>query len=31
MKIWHISDTHIQHGQLRIPDGIDIVVNSVDG
>ena len=30
MKIWHISDTHSQHGQLQIPDGIDLVVHSGD-
>jgi Icc-related predicted phosphoesterase len=30
MKIWHISDTHMNHSQLQIPDGIDIVVHSGD-
>jgi len=30
MKIWHISDTHMQHGLLTIPDGIDTVVHSGD-
>jgi Icc-related predicted phosphoesterase len=30
MKIWHISDTHMLHEQLVIPDGIDVVVHSGD-
>ena len=30
MKIWHISDTHMNHGQLQVPDGIDVVVHSGD-
>jgi Icc-related predicted phosphoesterase len=30
MKIWHISDTHMNHGQLTIPSGIDMVVHSGD-
>lgn len=30
MKIWHISDTHSQHGQLQVPPDIDIVVHSGD-
>ena len=30
MKIWHISDTHSLHGQLDVPEGIDIVVHSGD-
>lgn len=30
MKVWHISDTHGLHGQLQVPDGIDIVVHSGD-
>lgn len=30
MKIWHISDTHMNHSQLVIPDGIDLVVHSGD-
>ena len=30
MKIWHISDTHGLHGQLQVPDGIDVVVHSGD-
>ncbi len=30
MKIWHISDTHMNHGQLVIPDGIDMVIHSGD-
>lgn len=30
MKLWHISDTHGLHEQLRVPDGIDIVVHSGD-
>ena len=28
--IWHISDTHLNHDQLEIPDGIDIVVHTGD-
>lgn len=30
MKLWHISDTHNNHWQIRPPDGIDIVVHSGD-
>lgn len=30
MKIWHISDTHMNQGQLEIPTGIDLVVHSGD-
>jgi len=30
MKIWHISDTHTYHDQLRIPEGIDMVIHSGD-
>jgi len=30
MKVWHISDTHSQHDQLTIPDGIDTVIHSGD-
>ena len=30
MKLWHISDTHGLHGQLQVPDGIDIVVHTGD-
>lgn len=30
MKIWHISDTHANHAQLQVPDGIDVVVHSGD-
>lgn len=30
MKVWHISDTHSLHGQLQVPDGIDVVVHSGD-
>ncbi len=30
MKIWHISDTHMNHDKLQIPDGVDIVVHSGD-
>ena len=30
MKIWHISDTHMNHGQLQIPEGVDLVVHSGD-
>jgi len=30
MKIWHISDTHTYHEQLRIPEGIDMVIHSGD-
>ena len=30
MKIWHISDTHMNHDQLEIPAGCDLVVHSGD-
>ena len=30
MKIWHISDTHMNHGQLQVPEEIDVVVHSGD-
>jgi len=30
MKILHISDTHMCHNQLMIPDGIDTVIHSGD-
>ena len=30
MKIWHISDTHGSHKDLRIPEGIDVVIHSGD-
>ena len=30
MKIWHISDTHIHHDLLTIPNGIDLVIHSGD-
>jgi len=30
MKIWHISDTHMNHDQLVVPPDIDIVVHSGD-
>lgn len=30
MNIWHISDTHGFHGQLKAPEGIDIVIHSGD-
>ena len=30
MKIWHISDTHEMHDQLKVPDGIDMVIHSGD-
>ena len=29
-KIWHISDTHGHHAQLKIPDNVDIVIHSGD-
>ena len=28
MKIWHISDTHMNHAHLQIPADVDVVVNS---
>lgn len=30
MRCWHISDTHMNHGQLQVPDGIDVVIHSGD-
>jgi Icc-related predicted phosphoesterase len=30
MRIWHISDTHGSHGDLTVPDGIDMVIHSGD-
>jgi Icc-related predicted phosphoesterase len=30
MKTWHISDTHMNHSQLVIPDGVDVVIHSGD-
>jgi Icc-related predicted phosphoesterase len=30
MKIWHISDTHSKHSQLKVPDNIDLVIFSGD-
>lgn len=30
MRIWHISDTHGHHKQLRIPENIDLVIHSGD-
>ena len=30
MKLWHISDTHMNHGQLVVPPDIDVVVHSGD-
>lgn len=30
MKIWCISDTHCKEDQLRIPEGIDMVIHSGD-
>lgn len=30
MKIWHVSDTHTYHDQLKIPEEIDIVIFSGD-
>ena len=29
-KIWHISDTHAHHKQLKVPKDIDIVIHSGD-
>jgi len=29
-KIWHISDTHGHHSQLKVPPDIDIVIHSGD-
>jgi len=30
MNLWHISDTHMLHEQLPVPEGIDVVVHSGD-
>ena len=30
MKIWHISDSHGFHKQLRAPEGIDLVIHTGD-
>lgn len=30
MRAWHISDTHGNHNQLQIPEGIDLVIHSGD-
>lgn len=30
MKVWHISDTHMHHNHLVVPDEIDIVIHSGD-
>jgi len=30
MRIWHISDTHGNHGQLTIPENINVVIHSGD-
>jgi Icc-related predicted phosphoesterase len=30
MKIWHLSDTHTKHNQLKIPTDIDLVIFSGD-
>lgn len=30
MIIWHISDTHMNHHKLRIPEDVDIVIHSGD-
>jgi Icc-related predicted phosphoesterase len=30
MKIWHISDTHMNQGQLEVPQDVDIVIHSGD-
>lgn len=29
-KLWHLSDTHTFHNQLKVPEGIDIVIHSGD-
>jgi len=31
MKIWLISDTHLSHGSLKVPDNVDMVIHSGDG
>ncbi len=30
LKIWHISDTHQEHGYMPIPEDIDLVIHSGD-
>jgi hypothetical protein len=30
MKAWHISDTHMNHSQLVVPEGVDIVIHTGD-
>ena len=30
IKIWHISDTHGFHKQLKVPEDVDIVLHSGD-
>jgi predicted phosphodiesterase len=30
MKIWHISDTHTYHNNLKIPNNIDVIVHTGD-
>lgn len=30
MKIWHISDTHTYHEQLKVPENVDMVIFSGD-
>ena len=31
MKIWAISDTHMMHNELVVPDDIDLVIHTGDG
>lgn len=30
IKIWHISDTHGHHDQLKLPEGVDLIIHSGD-
>jgi len=30
LKIWHISDTHMNQGQLQVPTGVDLVIHTGD-
>jgi len=30
IRIWHISDTHMNHEKLVVPEGIDLVIHSGD-
>lgn len=30
MRTWHISDTHMNHDQLIVPEGVDMVIHSGD-